>query len=138
MEERHEPSPWRIPSPRRLARQAKRVTNRTRTLIDLTSELAQLEAKRKALALGKAAAIGIAAGVFVFYAVGILLAAAAAALSLALPVWASLLIVGLALLLIAVVLLLVAKKIAKGASPPVPTQAIDEAKRTAEMVQNNV
>jgi hypothetical protein len=138
MEEHHQPSAWRIPSPRRFARQVNRVATRARTLFDLTSELAQLEAKRKAAALGKAAAIGIAAGIFVFYAVGILLAAAAAALSLALPVWASLLIVGLALLLTAVILGLVAKKIAKGAGPPVPTEAIDEAKRTAEMVQNNV
>ena len=68
-------------------------------VLRLITELGQLEVKRKVAALGKAAGIGALAGVFVFYAIGFLLAAAAAGLSETLALWLSLLIVGAALLL---------------------------------------
>jgi uncharacterized membrane protein len=71
----------RIPAMRGGVRQAKQVNTRARSLLKLITELAQLEMRRKAAALGKAAGVGAMAGVLVFYAVGFLLAAAAAALS---------------------------------------------------------
>ena len=122
---------------RGIVRQAKQVTARARSLADLVVELAKLEANQKTATLGKAAALGIGAGVLVFYAVGFLLAAAAAGLNEALSLWLSLLIVGLVLLLVALVLALVARRFARKASPPVPVQAIDEAKRTAETLQTH-
>jgi len=97
--------------------------------------LAQLEVRRKAAALGKAAGVGAMAGVLVFYAVGFLLAAAAAALSETLALWLSLLIVAVALLVVALVLVLIARRFGRQAAPLVPTQAIDESTRTVEMLQ---
>lgn len=122
---------------RRIVRQAKQVNARARSLLSLTTELAQLEAKRKGAMLGKAAGIGALAGVLVFYAIGFLLATAAAALHETVALWLSLLIVAVALLLVAIVLGLVARRIGRGASPLAPTQAIDESKRTVEMVKSH-
>jgi Flp pilus assembly protein TadB len=122
---------------RRIVRQAKQVNARVRSLLSLTTELAQLEAKRKAAMLGKAAGMGAVAGVLVFYAIGFLLAAAAAGLNETLALWLSLLIVAVALLLVAIVLVLLARRIGRQASPLAPTQAIDESKRTVEMLKSH-
>ena len=81
---------------------------------------------------------GITAGVLVFYAIGFLLAAAAAGLSETLSRWLSLLIVAGAVLLVAVVLVLLARRFARAASPPLPSQAIDEARRTADTLKTHV
>jgi membrane protein implicated in regulation of membrane protease activity len=120
-----------------IVKQAKQAAARARSVAVLTLELAQLESKRNAAALGKAAGAGIAAGVLIFYATGFLLAAGAAGLNEALPLWLSLLIVGAALLLVALVLAMLARRFARQASPPVPAQAIDEAKRTAETLKSH-
>ncbi len=122
---------------RGIVRQAKQVTATARSLANLIRELAQLEAKRNAAALGKAAGLGIAAGVLVFYAVGFLLAAAAAGLNETLSLWLSLLIVGGVLVLVAVVCVLLARRFARQASPPLPSQAIEEAKRTADTLKSH-
>jgi len=127
----------RIPAIRGSVRQAKQVRTRAQSLLRLITELAQLETKRKAAALGKAAGIGALAGVLVFYAIGFLLAAAAAALSEALALWLSLLIVAVALLLLALVCVLIARRLGRQAAPPGPTQAIEESKRTVEMLQGH-
>ena len=119
---------------RRIVRRAKQVKARVRSLVGLTAELAQLEAKRKAAKLGKAAAMGAVAGVFVFYAIGFLLAAAAAALNETLALWLSLLIVAVALVLVAVVLALLARRVGAQAAP---AETIDESKRTVEMVKTH-
>jgi membrane protein implicated in regulation of membrane protease activity len=118
-------------------RQAKQVKATARSLAHLILELGQLEAKRKAATLGKAAAFGIAAGVLVFYAIGLLLAAAAAGLNETLSLWLSLLIVAVAVLLVAVVLVLLARRFARAVSPPMPSQAIDETRRTADTLKTH-
>jgi len=122
---------------RRIVRQAKQVKARVRSVVSLTTELAQLEAKRKTAMLGKAAGMGALAGVLVFYAVGFLLAAAAAGLSETLALWLSLLIVAVALLSVAIVLVLFARRIGRQASPLAPTQALDETKRTIEILKSH-
>lgn len=122
---------------RRIVRTAKQVNARVRSLVGLTAELAQLEAKRKAATLGKAAVMGAVAGVFVFYAIGFLLAAAAAGLNETLALWLSLLIVAVALLLVAVVLGLLARRVGGRAAPLAPAETIEESKRTVEMVKNH-
>ena len=127
----------RIPAIRGSVRQAKQVRTRAQSLLRLITELAQLETKRKAAALGKAAGIGALAGVLVFYAIGFLLAAAAAALSETLALWLSLLIVAVALLLVALVCVLLARRFGRQAAPPGPTEAIEESKRTVEMLQGH-
>lgn len=65
-------------------------------------------------------------------------AAVAAGLSEALPLWLSLLIVGLVLFLLAAVALYFAKRSASRATPPQPTQAMDEAVRTVSTVKSHV
>ena len=74
--------------------------------------------------------------VFGLFALGFGLAAAAAALALVLPMWASLLIVCGALVLLAAILLFAGLGAIKKGAPPVPEQAIREAKLTTEALRN--
>ncbi|HVI37923.1 MAG TPA: phage holin family protein [Gaiellales bacterium] len=122
---------------RGILRQVKRVKARATSLAHLILELGQLEAKRKAAALGKAAVFALSAGVLAFYALGFMLAAAAAGLNQTLSLWLSLLIVAVALLLVAAGLALFAVRFARAASPPAPSQAVDEARRTADTLKTH-
>jgi hypothetical protein len=106
------------------------------SLAQLNLELAKLEAKQKATALGVAGGLGVLAAVLVLYAIGFAFASAAAGLSEALPVWLSLLIVTGIILLLAAVAGLLAARFARKASPPMPSQAIEEAERTIETFQS--
>jgi hypothetical protein len=115
---------------------AKQVAEHASTLARLELELALIEVKRKVAALGVGIGMSIAAGVFGLFALGFGLAAAAAALALVLPMWASLLIVCGALVLLAVILLFAGLGAIKKGSPPVPEQAIREAKLTTEAIRN--
>ena len=72
---------------------AKTVKKRTLSLVQLNVELAKLEAKQKATAIGTGAGLAAVAGVLVVYGIGFAFAAAAAGLSEALSLWLSLLIV---------------------------------------------
>lgn len=115
---------------------AKQVAEHASTLAHLELELALLEVKRKVAALGVGIGMSIAAGVFGLFALGFGLAAAAAALALIVPMWAALLIVFGVLVLLSVVLLLVGLGAIKRGAPPVPEQAIREAKLTTEAIRN--
>jgi putative superfamily III holin-X len=115
---------------------AKQVAEHASTLARLELELALLEVKRKVAALGIGIGMSIAAGIFGLFALGFGLAAGAAALALVLPMWAALLIVFGVLVLFAVVLLLVGLDMIKKGAPPVPEQAIREAKLTTEVIRN--
>jgi len=115
---------------------AKQVAEHASTLARLELELALLEVKRKVGALGVGIGMSIAAGVFGLFALGFGLAAAAAALALVLPMWASLLIVCGALVLLAAILLFAGLGAINKGSPPVPEQAIREAKLTTEAIRN--
>ena len=72
---------------------AKAVKNRTLSLARLNVELAKLEGKQKATAIGTGAGLGAGAGVLLVYAIGFAFAALAAGLSEAISLWLSLLIV---------------------------------------------
>ena len=115
---------------------AKQVAEHASTLARLEMELAQLEIKQKVAKVGLGAGLLIGAAVFGLFALGFGLAAAAAALALVLPMWASLLIVCGALVLLAVILLFAGMGAIKKGSPPVPEQAIREAKLTTEAIRN--
>ena len=115
---------------------AKNVAEHASTLARLELELALLEVKRKAAALGMGIGLSIGAGIFGLFALGFGLAAAAAALALVLPTWAALLIVFGVLVLISTILLLVGLGALKKGAPPVPEQAIREAKLTTEAIRN--
>ena len=114
------------------------VKQRTQSLVRLNLELAKLEVKKKATALGVAAGLGLLAAVLIVYAIGFLFASAAAGINEALPLWLSLLIVAGLLLLFAAVAGFLAVRSAKKASPPKPTQAIEEAERTVEALRSHV
>ncbi len=109
---------------------AKQVAEHASALARLEMELAGLELKRKVGNLGLGIGLALAAGVFGLYALGFGFATVAAALATFLSTWLALLIVFGGLLLIAIVLGLVALNRIKRGTPPVPEQAIEEAKRT--------
>jgi tetrahydromethanopterin S-methyltransferase subunit C len=120
-----------------LGQSAKRVAEHASALARLEMELAQLELKRKAAALGLGAGLGIAAAFFGLFALGFGLAAAAAALALALSTWLALLIVFGALLLLAAILGVLALGSFRRGTPPVPEQALEEARATSEALRSN-
>jgi tetrahydromethanopterin S-methyltransferase subunit C len=115
---------------------AKHVAEHASTLARLELELALLEVKRKVAALGIGIGLSIGAGIFGLFALGFGLAAAAAALALVLPTWAALLIVFGVLVLLATILLLVGLSAIRKGAPPVPEQAIREARLTTEAIRN--
>ncbi len=117
--------------------QVKALTRQLRLLTALNLELARLEGKQKATALGLAGGLAVGALALVVYAIGFAFAAAAAGLAEALPLWLSLLIVAGAILLIAGLLGFLAMRFARKASPPQPSQAIQEADLTLKTLRGN-
>jgi tetrahydromethanopterin S-methyltransferase subunit C len=115
----------------------KEVAEHASALARLEMELASLELKSKVAAFGIGVGLGIGAGVFLLFALGFGLAAGAAGLALVLPTWAALLIVFGVLLLITLVLGLLAVRAIKKGTPPVPEQAVAEAKLTTEAIKAN-
>ena len=112
------------------------IVNRLSTLAKLHIELAKLELKQKLTALGIGIGLVLTALVLLFFMTGFLLATVAAALATFLPWWLSLLIVTLFLSAVAMLCILVAINRFKRATPLAPTQAIEEANRTAAMFEN--
>jgi hypothetical protein len=116
---------------------AKVVAERASSIVRLELELAAMELKRKITSLGLGIAFGLGAAFFLLFMLGFAFAAVAAGLATALPTWAALLVVAGILLLAAGVLgALALMKIKKG-TPPVPEQAIREAKLTSEALKSN-
>jgi hypothetical protein len=115
----------------------KEVAEHASALARLEMELATLELKRKVAAFGMGLGLGVAAGVFLLFALGFGLAAGAAALALVVSTWLALLIVFGGLLLLALILGLFARRAIKAGTPPVPEQAVAEAKLTTEAIKGN-
>jgi hypothetical protein len=116
---------------------AKEVAEHASSLVRLELELATLELKRKATNLGIGIGLAVAAAVFGLYAIGFAFATIAAALATFLSTWLALLIVTLGLLALTALLGLIGvSRIQKG-TPPVPEQAIREAKRTTDVLRAN-
>ena len=116
---------------------AKLVAEKASSIARLELELASMELKRKLSALGLGIALLVGALAVLAYGIGFGFATVAAALATFLPVWLSLLIVTLFLFLVGGILAFVGvKKVARG-TPPVPQQAIDEAKLTTQALKSN-
>ncbi len=116
---------------------AKKVAERASALVRLELELAALELKRKVTALGVGIGLAAGAAVFAVFGLGFMFATIAAALATFLSTWLALLIVTLGLfVLVGILGFLGLKKIQKG-TPPVPEQAIREAKLTTEALKSN-
>ena len=115
----------------------KQVAERTSAIVRLELELAAMELKRKVVALGLGIGLGLGAVVFLLLMVVFGLATVAAALATTMSVWLALLIMMGACLLIAGVLGTFAIMSTRKGTPPVPKQAIQEAKLTSEALKSN-
>jgi uncharacterized membrane protein YqjE len=115
----------------------KQVTERMSALVRLELELASLELKRKIGALGAGIGLAVGAALFGALGVGFLFATVAAALATFLATWLALLVVTVFLFLLAAVLGLVGVRSIKKGTPPVPEQAIREAKLTTTALKGD-
>ena len=115
----------------------KDVTEHAKTWFRLEQELAALELKKKGTAFAVGIGLGFGALVVVLYAIGFLFATIAAALDTFMPHWLSLLVVTLFLFLIAGILGALALGRIKKGTPPVPEQALQEAKLFSGALKGN-
>jgi uncharacterized membrane protein YqjE len=116
---------------------AKDVAEHASSLFRLELELASLEIKKKVTNLGLGIGLGLAAAVFALYGLGFLFATIAAALATAMSTWLAILIVTLGLFVVASILGLFAVNRIKKGTPPVPEQAIREAKLTTDALKSD-
>jgi uncharacterized membrane protein YqjE len=114
----------------------KDVADHAKRVVSLEVELAKLELKRKVTKLGIGIAMLVGAAVFGLFALGFLLATLAAAFATFLSTWLALLVVAGILLLLASLLVVVGLSALRKGSPPVPEQAIREAKLTTEALKS--
>lgn len=122
---------------RGLGTAVKEVAERVSAIVRLELELASMEIQRKIKSLGLGIAFAVGALIFLVFMVGFAYATIAAALATVMPTWAALLVVtGILLLKAAVLGILALNRIRKG-TPPVPEQAIREAKLTTEALKSN-
>ena len=128
-------------APHNIAAAITEVSERAQALVREEIELAKVEVTEKATKLIKGAVVGVAAGVFVVLALFMALVGFAWLLYYYLPgnnytyFWGFFAMAVILLLLGALAGLLAAKAVKKG-SPPVPTMAIDEAKKIRETVSS--
>ena len=113
------------------------VTEGVSGLVREEIQLAKAEVSEKAGKIAKGAVVGISAGVFAFLALILVMEGIAWLLNEEVfdgKTWPGFFIEAAAFLLIAALAALIAYKAVKAGSPPVPTQAIEEAKLTKEML----
>jgi hypothetical protein len=115
---------------------AKLVADKLSSIVRLELQLAAAELKYKVTALGLGIGLLAGAGVVAVFALGFAFATAAAALATVFSTWLALLIVAGALFLLAGLLVILGVGRLRKATPPLPEQAIMEAKLTAEALRN--
>lgn len=116
----------------------KDLSNQVSTLMRQELELAKVELSAKGKQAGMGAGMLGGAGLMALYGVGALVVASIAALSLALPVWASALIVAGALFLLAAMLGIPGAISAKKAVPPMPEQTVETVKEDVRFTKESV
>jgi uncharacterized membrane protein YqjE len=115
----------------------KSVSERASSLVRLELELAALELKRKVASLAVGIGLALTAAVLLVFAIGFGLATIAAGIATALDWWLALLIVTVGIVLVAGLLGLLGLRSIKKGTPPVPEQALEEAKLTSEALKGN-
>ncbi len=115
---------------------AKLVADKASSIVRLELALAAAELKKKLRALGLGIAMLAGAAVFVVFGLGFGLATIAAALANVFSTWLALLIVTGGLFVLAGMLAVLGIGRVKKGTPPLPEQAIAEAKLTAEALRN--
>jgi hypothetical protein len=114
---------------------AKEVAEHASALTRLEVELASLELKQKAMSLGLGVGLGLGAAVFGVFGIAFALATIAAAIATALAWWLALLIVtGMLFAAAGLAGMLAIGRLRRG-TPPVPQEAIREAKLTTEAIK---
>jgi uncharacterized membrane protein YqjE len=114
------------------------VTERASTLIREEIELAKTEVSEKVGKLLRGSAVGVAAGVFAFLALILVMEGIAWLLNEEVfdgKAWPGFFVEAAAFLLVAALAGYIAYRAVRAGSPPVPEQAIEEAKRTKEMLE---
>jgi uncharacterized membrane protein YqjE len=115
---------------------AKEVAERASTLVRLEIELAKLELARRVKRLALGLVFGAAAALLVLFGLGFLFAGVAAGIATATSTWVALLAVAGGLILGAGLLgVLAVRSLRSGV--PVPKQAIEEARRTSDVLRSN-
>jgi uncharacterized membrane protein YqjE len=115
---------------------AKSVAEHASTIARLEIELAVLELKKKAAALAVGIGMGLGAAIFGLFGLAFVFATIAAALATFLSTWLALLIVTVGLFMLAGLLGVLALGAIKKGTPPVPEQAIREAKLTTQALKH--
>jgi uncharacterized membrane protein YqjE len=135
------PTPPAVPPPegprdeRKLGELVFDVTEGVSSLVREEIQLAKTEVAEKAGKIAKGAVVGISAGVFAFLALILVMEGIAWLLNEEVfngKTWPGFFIEAAVFLLIAALAALIAYKAVKAGSPPMPTQAIEEAKLTKE------
>jgi tetrahydromethanopterin S-methyltransferase subunit C len=115
----------------------KDVADHAKRVINLELELAKIELTGKVASLGVGIGLAVGAALFGLFGFGFGWAAVAAGFATFLPTWLALLIVMGILFLIGGVLGILARAKIKRGTPPVPEQAIQEAKLTTEAIKSD-
>ncbi|HEX6154046.1 MAG TPA: phage holin family protein [Solirubrobacterales bacterium] len=126
------------PSQRPLGDLVVEVTENASTLVREEIELAKAEVSEKVAKILRGSVVGIAAGVFAFLALILIMHGIAWVLAEELfdgKAWPGFFIEAAVFLLIAALAGFIASKALKQGAPPVPEQAIEEAKLTKEMLE---
>jgi membrane protein len=113
-----------------------RLSQQTATLVRQELRLATVELQQKGKRAGTGAGMFGGAGVVALYGVGALVAAAIIGLGTVLEPWLAAIVVGAVLLAVAGILALTGKKQVEQATPPLPQQALESAKRDVDEVKN--
>jgi Putative Actinobacterial Holin-X, holin superfamily III len=132
------PGPPEPPEQRSIADLVVEVSENASTLVREEIELAKAEVSEKVGKILRGSAIGIAAGVFAFLALILIMHGIAWVLNEELfdgKTWPGFFIEGALFLLVAALAGYIASKALKQGAPPVPEQAIEEAKLTKEMLE---
>ena len=106
-----------------------------KTLVRDELALARIELAEKGKRAGLGAGLFGGAGMFAGYGVGVLIVTLILALALVWPAWLAALVVGVLLLAVAGVLALVGKKEISQATPPLSSEAVDNAKADVQAVK---
>jgi hypothetical protein len=115
-----------------------RLSEDSATLVRAEIELAKAEIRDRLRLLAVAGGMGGAAAVCGLMGAFALMLTLIYAIALALPLWASALIVTGIMFVVAAGFAFAAKMFAKRGAPPVPQMAIDEAKATADQLRDEV
>jgi uncharacterized membrane protein YqjE len=132
------PGPPPPPEDRTLADLVVEVSENASTLVREEIELAKAEVSEKASKILRGSAVGIAAGVFAFLALILIMHGIAWVLAEEVfdgKAWPGFFVEAAVFLLIAALAGWIASKALKAGAPPLPEQAIEEAKLTKEMLE---